>query len=203
MANSRVGSHRLAEHALRLAHRRTWSVADWCDWEKLGEGSFRIVLLHKATKVVYKVERRHRSRDWEGTRAEWERYITGGYGNRGELRQARLLRRLEWEHCYIPQVSGYTIGGKLVVAMEWLPYPTLDDYDEDWDLDIKRSPFLPAFRELRMKARLSDLHGSNVVIMPSMILAPIDLGSRRLSNRAWNRLTEINMNPLDGASTYE
>lgn len=176
---SHVGSRTLATHALKLAKRRHWSQQDQHDWEKLGSGSFRVVLLHKTTKVVYKVERQTCSREWGGSKVEWQHYLVIGYGNRGELKNARRLRKLTWEYCHIPATSGYTIDGRVVIAMEWMPYMMLDQMNED---EVELDPCIQAaLRELRDKARLADLHGENIVVLPSKMLAPIDLGSRLLS----------------------
>lgn len=165
---ARIGNRKNAETALAFfEHTATPDK----DWQRLSGGSYRACYLHKPTGVVYKVE---------------DEYAGDTMGNRRELNNARLLRRMEWQGVRIPMTSGFNVKGEsgdnLVLAMEYI--------EGKMGKDVKRSSYPAARRELYDRAGFSDMHGENFIFEKgSRKLVPIDLGSMLLAlghGKAWH-----------------
>lgn len=156
---SRVGTRANAELALTMAGGGT---EGYPDWHMLDGGSMRVVLLHKPSGVVYKVD----DYMWDAS-----------YGNASEYRRAKVLSRMPWEHVRIPAVSLYTFGGNKVLAMEYV-----EGYSgRDFKYGTAAAPDNRNGRiEFYYKGRLRDMHGMNFLIeKDSGKFVPIDMGSPR------------------------
>lgn len=169
-----LGSRAHAAQAMMLRSDHN-VVPETMGFEKVGSGAFRNAYLHVESDVVYKVD---------GMGRQWE------YTNRGEVRTARILAKMEWNRVRIPKVALFTFKGKgrdkwasdtdeaptgkwdvFIVAMEHIPGPIGRDVPNSWD-----HPGYTEFRDAVGWKRCGDMHGGNYKIHDDMFV-PIDLGS--------------------------
>lgn len=151
-----IGTRQHAEQILN-AHRNGAIPAAF---SRVGSGSYRVVYLHKETNVVYKVDtRNHCCDDCDVTEV--------AYSSKAELRNARALRNRQLKHVRIPAVSGFTINGELVLAMEYIK-------------KVRSRPSDEALLEL-YGLRFADMHGMNFMVDAQGKIVPVDMASPRNS----------------------
>ena len=154
-----IGSRKYAARALSIHDGERGPGRDFV---RIGSGSMRDCWLHKPTGVVYKVQ----TWDFED------------YTNSTELRNARALRRRQFNHVYIPKTSGFHIDGTLVLAMEHVKGVM--------GKDVKRSDHKPMREEL-FNLGFEDMHGDNFMFTTDGKIAPVDMGSPRKGKREADR----------------
>jgi hypothetical protein len=155
----RIGSHITASRAVEAYdfYMNVGCIPD--GWSVLGQGSFRIALLHEPSGVVYKVE---------------NGYGDDGHNNIGEWATARLLRKMVWERVRIPATTLYQTTRGKVLAMESV-------------VGVMGSASSPAMhsaarKEMFEKGQLADMHGENFIFDTDGYLVPIDMGAERVSH---------------------
>ena len=129
-------------------------------WEKTS-GGCRKVYIHKPSGVVYKV-------DHSKTNPEHYRW---GYDNAAELAVGQRLGRKTrandyWWGAYvrIPKVSGFTINGEIVIAMQYIAEASGEGISRE------------AANEL-LSLGMGDMHSGNFIVDVDGVIWPIDLGS--------------------------
>lgn len=168
---TRVGSSITAQRAIDFVRNPpTGGLYGYEDetWKVLGN-SCRTVLLHRRSKVVYKVDKPNDYFDQNDNLVEYAtaRELIAESG--GTLRLGSFIR--------LPKVTGYKVtdasdaGKTLVLAMEFVE-GTLGS-------DIGYDSYRSHRKELHEIGRMADMHGMNWLIDHSGDIVPIDLGSHR------------------------
>ena len=158
-----IGNRRHAAFAYGMAREHFDPTNGWCRTS----GGCRKVYIHEPSGVVYKV-------DHEQTHPEHYRW---GYDNAAELTHARRLAAKckandYWWGAYvrIPKVSGFTINGEIVIAMQYIAEAPIVD---KW---TKPAISREAANEL-LSLGMGDMHGNNFIVDVDGVIWPIDLGS--------------------------
>jgi RIO-like serine/threonine protein kinase len=149
-----IGSRKIARLAAAFVEGETHSD----EFERVGSGSVRDALLHKATGVVYKVQT----------------WTCEEYTNEVELRNARRLMKMEFEHVRVPKTSGFSVNGAIVIAMEMVRGVM--------GADLPRGAEKAGRQELLEKGRFADMHGYNFMRDEDGKIVPVDMGSPRISH---------------------
>lgn len=130
-------------------------------FKRIGDGSYRVAYLHKATGIVYKVDK--------------YRDTHGSMNNKGEANNypviAEKVKDKGCKHVKIPATFGHEfmldVHKVCVVAMEFVAGAIGTEAIIDYTG--------PAYREYRALG-VSDSHGGNYVVDDEGTIWPIDLG---------------------------